>query len=274
MSLASKVAALFGTSGTALDSALLPAGAPAGSMNAFAGSTAPSGWLLSYGQAVSRTTYAALFAVIGTAYGAGDGSTTFNLPDMRGRGAAGKDDMGGAAAGVLNVTLTGTKASTSTGVITGLSSTAGLAVSMKAFGTGIGANAVISSIDSATQVTLSVNSTSTGSTSIRFGIVDAATLGAIGGAQTHALTTPQMPAHSHTGVTASAGAHTHTNAPTLGDTGSGGAQSAMAAGTNNTTNTTSSAGAHSHTLTIDTAGGGAAHPIMQPTIVLNWIIKT
>lgn len=74
---------------------------PAGTVLDFAGSTAPTGWLLCYGQAVSRTTYAALFAAIGVVYGAGDGSTTFALPDLRGRVAAGKDDMGGSAAGRL-----------------------------------------------------------------------------------------------------------------------------------------------------------------------------
>ena len=50
----------------------------------FACSTPPSGWLKANGAAVSRTTYAALFAAIGTAFGAGDGRTTFNLPDLRG----------------------------------------------------------------------------------------------------------------------------------------------------------------------------------------------
>jgi microcystin-dependent protein len=58
-------------------------------------------WLLCYGQAVSRTTYADLFDYLGTAYGPGDGSTTFNLPDRRGRVSAGKDDMGGTPAGRL-----------------------------------------------------------------------------------------------------------------------------------------------------------------------------
>lgn len=70
-------------------------GTPLGVVLDFAGSTAPDTWLLCSGQAVSRTTYSALFAVIGTAYGAGDGSATFNLPDFRGRVSAGKDDMGG-----------------------------------------------------------------------------------------------------------------------------------------------------------------------------------
>jgi len=58
---------------------------PVGSVMPFAGATAPTGWLLCDGSAVSRTTYAQLFQVIGTTYGAGDGATTFNLPDMRGR---------------------------------------------------------------------------------------------------------------------------------------------------------------------------------------------
>lgn len=64
-------------------------GTPPGTVTAFAGSTAPEGWLLCDGSAVSRTAYAALFAVIGTTYGAGNGSTTFTLPDLRGRVAAG-----------------------------------------------------------------------------------------------------------------------------------------------------------------------------------------
>lgn len=71
---------------------------PAGVMAPFAGSSAPSGWLLAYGQAISRTTYSDLFAAIGTTYGSGDGSTTFNLPDARGRALFGVDNMGGSAA--------------------------------------------------------------------------------------------------------------------------------------------------------------------------------
>lgn len=63
--------------------------------------TAPAGWLLEAGQLVSRTTYAALFAIIGTTYGVGDGSTTFGVPDKRGRVTAGVDNMGGTAANRL-----------------------------------------------------------------------------------------------------------------------------------------------------------------------------
>jgi microcystin-dependent protein len=71
---------------------------PTGSVTDFAGSTAPSGWLLCDGSAVSRATYSALFSTIGTTYGSGDGSTTFNVPDLRGRVAAGLDNMGGSSA--------------------------------------------------------------------------------------------------------------------------------------------------------------------------------
>jgi len=73
-------------------------GIPAGVIIAYGGTSAPSGYLLCYGQAVSRTTYADLFTAISTTYGSGDGSTTFNVPDIRGRVVAGQDDMGGASA--------------------------------------------------------------------------------------------------------------------------------------------------------------------------------
>lgn len=64
---------------------------PPGTVVAYAGTTAPSGWLLCNGAAVSRTTFAALFTAIGTAHGIGDGSTTFNIPDYRGRFLRGVD---------------------------------------------------------------------------------------------------------------------------------------------------------------------------------------
>lgn len=57
---------------------------PSGAVQHFARNTAPTGWLVCGGQAVSRTTYADLFAAIGTTFGAGDGSTTFNVPQLGG----------------------------------------------------------------------------------------------------------------------------------------------------------------------------------------------
>ena len=58
--------------------------APSGAVMSFAMNTAPTGWLKANGALVSRTTYASLFSAIGTTFGAGDGSTTFALPDLRG----------------------------------------------------------------------------------------------------------------------------------------------------------------------------------------------
>jgi microcystin-dependent protein len=77
---------------------------PPGALMPYAGSTAPWGYLICGGQAVSRTLYAKLFSVIGTTYGAGNGSTTFNLPDLRGRTTFGLDNMNGTDAGRLSVT--------------------------------------------------------------------------------------------------------------------------------------------------------------------------
>jgi len=81
-------------------------GGPTGSLIAFAGSSAPGGWLLCFGQAISRSTFANLFAVVGTTYGVGDGSTTFNIPDLRGRVPVALDNMGGGDAGRLSVANT------------------------------------------------------------------------------------------------------------------------------------------------------------------------
>lgn len=80
----------------------LPYIVPIGGMIDYFGATAPnSSFVLPFGQAISRTTYSTLFSLIGTNLGVGDGSTTFNIPDLRGRIVAGKDNMGGSAASRL-----------------------------------------------------------------------------------------------------------------------------------------------------------------------------
>lgn len=160
--------------------------APAGVVLPFAGSTAPTGWLLCFGQAVSRTTYADLFTALGTTYGAGDGSTTFALPDLRGRVPGGKDNMGGSAASRLTTAGAG---------------------------------------------------------------VDGVTLGAAGGAQTHTLTTAQIPAHAHSYV---------------GGANAAGSGTVGAAGQS----------ANGYTMNTLNAGSDQAHNNTQPTIVLNYIVKT
>ena len=82
-----------------LDASDLLGMVPSGAVLYFAGRTAPAGWLKANGAAVSRTAYAALFAAIGTTYGAGDGRSTFNLPDLRGEFLRGWDDGRGVDAG-------------------------------------------------------------------------------------------------------------------------------------------------------------------------------
>lgn len=83
-------------------------GATTGEIKLWPVSTAPTGWLSCNGAAISRTTYATLYALIGTAFGAGDGSTTFNVPDMRGKFVRGVPNAGtiGATGGASTVTLT------------------------------------------------------------------------------------------------------------------------------------------------------------------------
>lgn len=182
-------------------------GTPLGSVVDFAGNSAPSTWMFCFGQAISRADYSLLFAAIGTSFGAGDGSTTFNLPDCRGRVIAGKDNMGGTAANRMTFVLSGS------------------------------------------------------------------TIGASGGNERHALDISEAPAHTHTGTTSTNGDHSHFLA---GFAVTGGNLTVGAWGNgvrNDTSNLTGIAGAHSHTFTTDSKGGGLAHNNTQPTIILNKIIK-
>jgi len=85
---------------------------PAGVILPYGAASAPTGWLLCDGTAVSRTTYADLFAIVSTTFGTGDGSTTFNLPDMRGKFPLGKAASGtgsslGGTGGSIDHTHTG-----------------------------------------------------------------------------------------------------------------------------------------------------------------------
>ncbi len=172
-----------------------------GELVPFAGSAAPAGTLLCYGQALSRTQYGGLFAALGTAHGAGDGSTTFNLPDLRGRVAAGKDDMGGSAAGRLTGTTMGPNGNT---------------------------------------------------------------IGATGGAQTHTLSAAEMPVHTH-GV--SDPGHTHfAQAQVIGGSNFDGAGGFVF-------DSPANVSAAATGISIQGAGGGATHANVQPTIVLNYLIR-
>lgn len=85
---------------------------PIGGLMIWPGAAEPTNWLFARGQAVSRSTYAALFAAIGVSFGAGDGTTTFNLPDLRGRVPVGRDNMGGTPANRVTTAVSNVDATT------------------------------------------------------------------------------------------------------------------------------------------------------------------
>jgi microcystin-dependent protein len=193
----------------------LPYSIPLGGMIEYTGTTAPNScFVLPFGQAISRTTYATYFALVGTTYGSGDGSTTFNVIDKRGYVSAGKGDMGGSAGGGN-------------------------------FGT----------------------------VSTDNGTIICTTLGSKGGTATHILTSAEIPAHSHT---ISDPGHTHTG---IQGTSNSGAQShgypVIGNALNNfnsdsaiiTSNSTGITGTNANT------GGGNAHALLQPTIIVNYVLR-
>lgn len=170
------------------------------------GPTTPnSAFAFPVGQAISRTTYAALFAIMGTTYGTGDGSTTFNLPDKRGRVSAMKE----------------------------------------------------------TSATLLTPIYFTG---------DSTSLGVKGGFESHTLTTAQLAAHTHTGMTGNDSPdHTHSyNAPA--SFGASGAAVGIL-GTSAVSTTGGASTRHQHPFTTDSTGSGAAHNNVQPTIICSYIIR-
>jgi len=188
-----------------------PYNIPLGGGMPFFLATAPnSSFVFPYGQAVSRITYATLFAGMSTTFGSGDGSTTFNLPDLRGRIPAGKDDMGGSTASRLTnsgSSIVGTK------------------------------------------------------------------LGATGGGETQTLTLAQLP----TGITSANASQTINVTSSVGGILSGGSFQQFTGGTvnsiqNGSIGTVTSTGNNSISVTSNNTGGNA-HPIVQPTIVCNYIIR-
>jgi microcystin-dependent protein len=251
---------------------------PSGMLAPFAGSTAPTGWFLCYGQAVSRTDNAALFTAIATTYGTGDGSTTFNLPDLRGRTIAGVDDMGGSAAsrltgdnGATTATADSNGSFTSTTNILVDENDGTIVLGMKVTGTGISGEVTVVKINSQTDIILSSAVTITDDTALTFAF-DGAVLGSAGGENTHLLTGAESGEAGHQHTLTDPG-HFHTSTFTSGtDSGSTLGQLNPYSAANRSVNTnTKTTGITIDT--IDAADASSAHNNVQPTLVLNYIIK-
>jgi microcystin-dependent protein len=186
---------------------------PIGGLVPYTGSTAPSSsFVLPYGQAISRTTYSAYFALVGTTFGTGDGSTTFNILDLRGRVVAGADNMGGSAAGRLTDAVAG--------------------------------------IDS---------------------------LGDAGGAQSHTLTASQIPSITSSGsnsisVTTSGGNSLAQSTSSISNVNSGTGGGLSPTASNGWTGAGGLSGNNNISVTSNNTGG-AAHNNVQPTIVLNYLLR-
>ena len=198
-----------------LDAAAVSVLMPTGSIMPFAGASAPTGYLLCNDTPISRTTYSALFAVIGTTYGVGDGASTFNIPDLRGRVIAGQDDMGGASANRL----------------TGLT-----------------------------------------------GGVDGDVLGGSGGAETHGLSQAEMPAHRHLSVhgpiTSNVPYYASSPGPNTILSGAFGGGTADDGVAESYTKVTGGTAGESGSNSTTSSYSNTAHNNVQPTIILNYIIKT
>lgn len=169
-------------------------GLPAGVILAYGASAAPAGYLLCDGSAVSRATYATLFAAINTTWGVGDGSTTFGLPDLRGRMAVGQNATVfanlAAVGGAESVTPTGTvSAPTFTG-------TAAIATNAVSAGTPAG---------SINAHTTAADSTTTGGTAKVTGPGTHTFTGSALGTHQHTLT----PAGTNSAPTFTGGSHTN-----------------------------------------------------------------
>lgn len=193
---------------------------PKGMISPFGGSSAPSGWLMCNGGAVSRTTYSALFAVIGTTYGSGDGSSTFNVPDLLGRSPIG--------------------------------SGSGTDLTARTLGAKIGAETL-----PAHTHTIDHGHTGSGSTSVS------------GGNHAHSVTTKWS----------GAGSHDHAGTGSTGYISSGSDQSGGLETQTSVNNSGDLSFSASTSVTIDSHSGSSgstgtgSHGVMQPSTVVNFIIK-
>lgn len=238
---------------------------PLGVISPYAGSTSPSSsWLLCDGSAISRSTYASLFTLLGTTYGSGDGSTTFNIPDLRGRSPIGVGTgtkvatFSSRASNVITVTglsnISDNEFQTGTpvlylapsGAMTGLTHNT-IYYIIKVTNTTFSLATSLANANAGTAIALSSNGTGVQTFTVS---LSARTLGDTGGEEKHLLSIAEMASHFH-GLTQMQGTGSGYNFQAWGQSNFGA----------NATNDT------------DSKGGDTQHNNIQPFIALNYIIK-
>lgn len=217
---------------------------PSGGILPYAGSTAPTHWLICDGSQVNRVAYARLFGVIGVTYGVGDGSTTFNLPDLRGKfllskSASGTGSTLAATGGALDHTHSGGSHTHAAGT---------LAVDSHTHSTPAHAHTVSGTTAAEASHTHSYSGTTSGGTDL-------------GAPTVSQYDTGSTTNHSHTysGTTGAGSSHTHAVGSLAADSGGSGTSGSTAPGLSGSTASTSAG---------TTGAGNPAY------IVLNHIIKT
>lgn len=238
---------------------------PTGGILPYGGSSAPTNYLLCDGTAVSRSTYSTLFGVISTSYGVGNGTTTFNVPDLRssmplGSGQRTRTMTFNGASAVDPTTdeitvssnlwmITGQAvALTGSSLPTGLSATTYYIVRMSATVIKLATSVANANAGTVVDITADGSGTCTLTQTLT-----SRTIGDTGGEETHALTDAEMPSHTHT--------------QNYGDGGGSGSTTVVDIDTNDTVVTTSSAATN-------TAGSDSPHNILPVFTVVNYIIKT
>lgn len=261
----------------ALDHDVIVSGAtvPIGGAMLYFGAVAPLKWVLANGQAIDRDDYAELFSLFGTTHGAGDGSTTFNVPDMRGRFPLGLDNMGGTSAnrvtdaaadslggsgGVESVTLSGSQIPSHLHSVSIATDSQGSHSHTMSFSSGAGGTH--------THTWSGTTSTSGAHT---HGIFTSGGGGRLQFVQDATSTFNNYGLHASLGspgtsITDSQGSHTHT---VSGNTGS------VADHTHLISGSTASAAAHTHTVSGNTGstGSGGSHTNVPPYLAMSFIIR-
>lgn len=238
---------------------------PTGAILPYGGATAPTNFLLCDGTAISRATYATLFGILSTSYGVGDGSTTFNLPNLKGRfplgysASAPTKVLTFASRSSNTITVTGSDNvadneiqtgqaifyATTGSVITGLSDDTTYYAIRVAYNQFTLATSLANAI-AGTVITLSGDGTGTQTFTLTY---TARPLGQTGGEETHGLTVAEIPSHSHA---------------FRNDSGSGVSSPQIAYADGSGTESTS----------IIATGGSGSHNNMPLFQVVNYIIKT